>query len=104
MFHLLQEFSTKMKYAPLPNNPEVKQLEDNGNTGGENEESAVSQMIVQHNLELERDVAVDRQIRMQQIEENVMDVNQIMKDLNGMINQQGESIGNHQSIGSCLGK
>jgi hypothetical protein len=24
--------------------------------------------------------------------------------LNGMINQQGESIGKHQSIGSCLGK
>uniref|UniRef100_A0A8D8US12 Syntaxin-12 n=1 Tax=Cacopsylla melanoneura TaxID=428564 RepID=A0A8D8US12_9HEMI len=85
---LQKEFSMKMKYASI----DIKQFEDSNSTTGDNEESTVSQMIVQHNLELERDVAIDRQIKMQQIEDDVMDVNQIMKELNAMVNQQGESI------------
>ncbi|KAL1455093.1 hypothetical protein WDU94_009212 [Cyamophila willieti] len=83
-----KEFSMKIKYASV----DIKQFEDSNSTTGDNEESTVSQMIVQHNLELERGVAVDRQIRMQQIEDDVMDVNQIMKELNAMVNQQGDSI------------
>lgn len=84
----------KIKYAPLPKNIEMNQFDDDGNVANANkEDSYLSEMIVQHNLELERDVTIDRQIRMQQIEEDVIDVNQIMKEINAMVNQQGESIG-----------
>lgn len=81
-----------MKYAPLPKDPEQSSRNE-GNESQDTYETEVSQMLTQRNLELERDVMVDRQIRMQQIEDDVTDVNQIMKELNAMVNQQGESIG-----------
>lgn len=83
-------FSSKLKFAPLPKN-QGEQQSDNGENFDESK-SDVSQMLVHRDLEIDRDVVVDRQIRLQQIEDDVMDVNQIMKELNAMVNQQGESI------------
>lgn len=48
---------------------------------------------MQQNLQFEQSMLKEREKRVRQIEEDVLDVNQIMRELNTLINQQGENIG-----------
>lgn len=48
---------------------------------------------MQKNLQFEQGMLEEREKRVRQIEEDVLDVNQIMRELNTLINQQGEAIG-----------
>lgn len=51
------------------------------------------QKMLRENLEFEQGMLVEREQRVQQIEADVLDVNEIMRDLSTLINQQGEQIG-----------
>lgn len=51
------------------------------------------QKQMQKNLQFEQSMMKEREQRVRQIEEDVLDVNQIMRELNTLINQQGEAIG-----------
>lgn len=48
---------------------------------------------MQKNLQFEQSMLKEREQRVRQIEEDVLDVNQIMRELNTLINQQGETVG-----------
>lgn len=48
---------------------------------------------MQQSLKFEQSMLKEREQRVRQIEEDVLDVNQIMRELNTLINQQGEAIG-----------
>lgn len=54
-----------------------------------------AQKQVQQNLEFEQGMLQERESRIRQIEDDVLDVNQIMRELSALITQQGESIGNY---------
>lgn len=56
------------------------------------------QKTVQQNLEFEQNMLKEREQRVRQIEEDVLDVNQIMSELNTMVHAQGEAIGNKITI------
>lgn len=51
------------------------------------------QKALQQNLQFEQSMLKEREQRVRQIEEDVLDVNQIMRELSALIHQQGESIG-----------
>lgn len=51
------------------------------------------QKQMQQTLQFEQSMLKEREQRVRQIEEDVLDVNQIMRELNTLINQQGEAIG-----------
>lgn len=55
------------------------------------------QKQMQQNLQFEQNMLKEREQRVRQIEEDVLDVNQIMRELNTLIIQQGESIGEYNS-------
>lgn len=48
---------------------------------------------MQKNLQFEQSLMKEREQRVRQIEEDVLDVNQIMRELDTLINQQGEAVG-----------
>lgn len=56
------------------------------------------QKQMQKNLQFEQSLLKEREQRVRQIEEDVLDVNQIMRELNTLINQQGEALGKCTSI------
>lgn len=51
------------------------------------------QKTMQQNLQFEQNMLKEREQRVRQIEEDVLDVNQIMRELNVLVAQQGEAIG-----------
>lgn len=51
------------------------------------------QKQMQKTLQFEQSMMKEREQRVRQIEEDVLDVNQIMRELSTLINQQGEAIG-----------
>lgn len=51
------------------------------------------QKSLQQNLQFEQSMLKEREQRVRQIEDDVLDVNQIMRELSALINQQGEHIG-----------
>jgi len=50
------------------------------------------QLQVQHELEYDRDMVLEREARIRQIESDVLDVNEIFKELGAMIHVQGEAV------------
>lgn len=48
---------------------------------------------MQKTLEYEQTILKEREVRMRQIEEDVLDVNQIMNELNQIVHDQGANIG-----------
>lgn len=53
------------------------------------------QKSLQQNLQFEQSMLKEREQRVRQIEDDVLDVNQIMRELGALINQQGENIGKY---------
>lgn len=58
------------------------------------------QKTVQKTLEYEQTILKEREVRMRQIEEDILDVNQIMNELNQLVHVQGDNIG-ELKIGFC---
>lgn len=56
------------------------------------QQDAMRQQQIQRDLQFEQDMLLEREQRMRQIEADVLDVNQIMKELSSITNQQSEVI------------
>lgn len=56
------------------------------------------QKTVQQSLQFEQSMLKERERRVREIEDDVLNVNEIMRDLLPMIHQQGEAIGESSSI------
>lgn len=54
---------------------------------------------MQKTLEYEQTILKKREDQMRQVEEDILDVNQIMKELNQMVNDQGANIGKLKNPG-----
>lgn len=57
------------------------------------QQDAMRQQQIQRDLQFEQDMMLEREQRMRQIEADVLDVNQIMKELSSITHQQSEVIG-----------
>lgn len=94
MFSLfLQQIAAKMKGILLLN---ATEQDDIVNQDPENDNDLhfhQQQKSLQQNLQFEQSVLKEREQRVRQIEDDVLDVNQIMRELGALINQQGEHIG-----------
>lgn len=81
-------------------NDDIQRDSMNGNEV-DRQQQLHKQKMLQENLEFEQGMMVEREQRVQQIEADVLDVNEIMRDLATLINQQGEQIGKILTI-FCL--
>lgn len=64
------------------------------------DEEAQKQAQLSRELAFEQELMLDREARIRQIEADVLDVNQIMRELGSMVHQQGEVIGEYMFIDS----
>jgi regulator of PEP synthase PpsR (kinase-PPPase family) len=58
----------------------------------EEAEQIAAQKSLQRELEFEQEMLLEREQRIKQIESNILDVNEIMRDLGAMVHDQGGSI------------
>jgi hypothetical protein len=58
----------------------------------EEAEQIAAQKSLQRELEFEREMLLEREQRIQQIESNILDVNEIMRELGAMVHEQGDII------------
>lgn len=63
------------------------------NSGDAEQQHQQQQKLLRQQLEFEQGMAVEREQRVRLIEADVLDVNEIMRDLGILISQQGENIG-----------
>lgn len=73
-------------------NDDIHRDSTNGNEI-DRQQQLQKQKNLRENLEFEQGMLVEREQRVQQIEADVLDVNEIMRDLATLINIQGEQIG-----------
>lgn len=69
----------------------IAQIEHENSTPDDKEVQC--QMQVSRELAFEQDMSLDREARVRQIEADVLDINEIMRELGFLVNQQGETIG-----------
>lgn len=86
-----QQIATKMKATLLLNASQNDDLENSG-TPAESQQLMQAQRNQQMQLQFEQEMLIERETRMREIEADVLDVNQIMRDLNVLVSQQGETI------------
>lgn len=84
---VLKTVAEKMKSHLLT----IAQIEHE-NTAPDDKE-VQQQMQVVRELAFEQDMLLDREARVRQIEADVLDINEIMRELGFLVNQQGEVIG-----------
>jgi hypothetical protein len=58
----------------------------------EEAEQIAAQKSLQRELEFEREMLLEREHRVQQIEADILDVNEIMRELGAMVHEQGDTI------------
>ncbi len=73
-------------------NDDINRDSMNGNEV-DRQQQLQKQKMLRENLQFEQSLLVEREERVRKIEEDVLDVNEIMRDLATLINQQGEQIG-----------
>lgn len=56
------------------------------------QEYIAAQKSLQHELEFEQGMLVEREQRILQIEGDILDINQIMRELGAMVHEQGEAV------------
>lgn len=70
---------------------ELAEASNQGNaTSPENQ--IQQQQLISRNLEFENSMALDRALRVENIERDVLDINQIMVDLSTMVEEQSDDI------------
>lgn len=92
---LSQDVANKMKLHLLQN---ASQFDDEASDAN-NQSNVASpeyqlqqQLLISRNLEFENSMALDRALRVQNIERDVLDINQIMVDLSTMVEEQADDI------------
>jgi flagellar motility protein MotE (MotC chaperone) len=58
----------------------------------EEAEQTAAQKSLQRELEFEQEMLLEREQRIRQIEEDILDVNEIMRELGAMVHEQGDII------------
>jgi t-SNARE complex subunit (syntaxin) len=58
----------------------------------EEAEKIAAHRSLQRELEFEQEMLLEREQRIKQIESNILDVNEIMRDLGAMVHEQGDTI------------
>ena len=95
----LQQIAAKMKGILLVN---ASQADDINNDEHSTSDTDLlfhqKQKSLQQNLQFEQAMLQEREQRVRQIEDDVLDVNQIMRDLGTLITLQGENIGEQTSL------
>ncbi|VEN33940.1 unnamed protein product [Callosobruchus maculatus] len=84
-YSLQKELANKQKAHLL-----VSVSIENENVPSDSEEQNQAQML--RDAAFEQDMLLERESRIKQIESDILDVNQIMRDLGSMVHQQGETI------------
>ncbi|KAG4065321.1 hypothetical protein HA402_012763 [Bradysia odoriphaga] len=94
-----KQIAAKMKAIFLTNASQNDDIHRDSMNGNENDrqQQLQKQKMLRENLEFEQGMLVEREHRVQQIEADVLDVNEIMRDLATLINQQGEQIDSIES-------
>lgn len=90
-----QEIAAKMKGILLINASQIDDLNQQVTNTDTDLLFHQAQKQVQQNLDFERGMLQERESRIRQIEDDLLDVNQIMRELSSLINEQGEGIGKH---------
>lgn len=91
----LQQIAAKMKGILLINASQQDDLNQDENPNSTDKDLLFhsKQKSLQQNLQFDQSLLKEREQRVRQIEDDVLDINQIMRELNTLIYQQGESIG-----------
>jgi len=84
-----KQIAGKMKAMFLTNASQNDDINRDSMNGNDRDRQ---QQLLQENLQFEQGMLVEREQRVQQIEADVLDVNEIMRDLATLITQQGEHI------------
>lgn len=92
-----QVIAAKMKQVFLVNASQQDDLNRDSFSGGDGNQqdqllASRQQQAVAQSLQFEQDMLLEREQRFRQIEADVLDVNQIMKELSSITNQQAEVI------------
>lgn len=95
-FYSLQQIAAKMKGILLINASQQDDINQDTVTASDTDLLFHQQQkSLQQNLQFEQSMMKEREQRVRQIEEDVLDVNQIMRELSTLINQQSENIGKY---------
>lgn len=91
----LQQIAAKMKGILLINASQQDDLNQDENPNSTDKDLLFhsKQKSLQQNLQFDQSLLKEREQRVRQIEDDVLDINQIMRELNTLIYQQGENIG-----------
>lgn len=95
MYHKSQQaIAAKMKQVLLVNASQQDDINRDSSGFGDNtsHEQLVQRQAMQQNLQFEQDMMLEREQRFRQIEADVLDINQIMKELSSITHQQGEVV------------
>ncbi|KAF4521457.1 hypothetical protein B566_EDAN001754 [Ephemera danica] len=88
-----KQVATKLRASALVRPPVMMEEEERQDLAIEEQQRLIAQQRqLQRELEFEHGMLHERERRMRQIEEDVLDVNQIMRELAAMVHDQGESI------------
>lgn len=60
------------------------------------------QIQAQKNLEFEQELLIEREHRIQQIESDILDVNQLMRELGALVHEQGSIVGQFLKFFFCF--
>lgn len=90
-----QQIAAKLKGILLINAAQQDDMNNDANNTSTDSDYLFHQQQkhMQKNLQFEQSLLKEREQRVRQIEEDVLDVNQIMRELGTLINQQGEAVG-----------
>lgn len=88
-----QQIALKMKSIILRKASLQDEMNRDSMESNDFDKELVQKQIQARNLQFEQDMLIERENNVREIEANVLDVNQIMRELNSLINQQGEAVG-----------
>lgn len=91
-----KQFATKMKkillQSDLAQQQDDESYADNMSSNINKEQLLQRQKQLESGIQFEQDMVLDREMRIKEIEADVLDVNTIMKELSSLVHQQGQEI------------
>lgn len=90
---LKQQVAEKMKINLLNKSLSRTYSEDEENKFLEEQETVMKQKALQSNIEFENEMLLEREQNIRKIEVDILDVNQIMRDLSALVHEQAETVG-----------
>ena len=90
---LQKSIVAKMKVTFLPPTKSAGSTDDDKSELVSNEEAQIQEQVLQQNLEFEQGMLIEREERIRQIESDIVDINDIMKQLGTMVDEQREAVG-----------